>query len=246
MSTFRPEETTPKFSQSGFSAGMVDRLILSAHAVLETTFAARTFEVDQKTQGELPMVYAPQGQSGNFFNRQERNVRSLQLVEALTVSKDQWLGQHVFKFGMDLQSSRFDGINYSQQVDVVRLDGSLAERTTYSPLSTNPEVSGTEFAVFAQDRWRVNDRLNFEFGLRADRDDVVETVNYSPRVGMSVSVLPEGRAILRGGFGKFAERTPLTVGAFTQYDDPDGQPVRRRRHRRSARRSPTRTSSTAS
>jgi len=218
MSTFRPEETTPKFSQSGFSAGMVDRLILSAHAVLETTFAARTFEVDQKTQGELPMVYAPQGQSGNFFNRQERNVRSLQLVEALTASKDQWLGQHVFKFGVDLQSSRFDGINYSQQVDVVRLDGSLAERTTYSPLSTNPEVTGTEFAIFAQDRWRVNDRLNFEFGLRSDRDDVVEKINYSPRVGMSVSVLPEGRAIIRGGFGKFAERTPLTVGAFTQYD----------------------------
>ena len=35
---------------------------------------------------------------------------------------------------------------------------------------------------------------------------------------MSVSVLPEGRGILRGGFGKFAERTPLNVGAFTQYD----------------------------
>ncbi len=35
---------------------------------------------------------------------------------------------------------------------------------------------------------------------------------------MAVSLLPEGRGILRGGFGKFAERTPLTVGAFTQYE----------------------------
>ena len=42
-------------------------------------------------------------------------------------------GQHVFKLGLDFQHSRFDGDNYSQQVDVVRLDGSLAERTTYSP-----------------------------------------------------------------------------------------------------------------
>ena len=218
LSTFRPEETTPKFTQEGFSAGAVDRLILSAHAVLESTLAVRTFEVDQKTQGELPMTYAPQGQSGNFFNRQERNVRSTQLVEALTFSKDAWLGQHVFKVGLDLQHSRFDGINYSQQLDVVRLDGSLAERTRYSPLSTDPEVSGTEVAVFAQDRWRVNDRLNLELGIRADRDAVVEGVNYSPRIGMSVSVLPEGRGILRGGFGKFAERTPLNVGAFTQYD----------------------------
>jgi len=218
LSTFRPPETTPKFTQEGFSAGVVDRLILSSNAVLESTLAARTFEVDQKSQGDRPMVYAPQGQSGNFFNRQERNVRSVQFVEALTLSKDQWLGQHVFKIGLDLQHSRFDGVNFSHEVDVVRLDGSLAERTTYFPGSTNPQVHGTEFAVFAQDRWRVNDRLNFELGIRADRDDIVNQSNYSPRVGMSVSLLPEGRGILRGGFGKFAERTPLVVGAFTLYD----------------------------
>jgi len=218
LSTFRPEETTPKFSQSGFSTGAADRIILSAHAVLETTGAIRIFEVDQKTQGTAPMVYAPQSQSGNFFNRQERNVRSLQVVEALTYSKEHWGGDHMFKFGADLQHSRFDGDNYSQEVDAVRLDGSLAERMTYSPALTNPEVHGTEFALFAQDRWRVNDRLMFELGIRSDRDDIVEKVNYSPRVGMSVSVLPEGRGILRGGFGKFAERTPLTVGAFTQYE----------------------------
>ena len=218
LSTFRPPETTPTFTQSGFSAGLADRLILSAYSVLESTVAVRTFEVDQKTQGQQPMVYAPQGQSGNFFNRQERNVRSFQFVEALTFSKDDWLGQHVFKVGLDFQHSRFDGDHYSQQLDVVRLDGSLAERTTYAPSLTHPEVAGTEVAVFAQDRWRVNERLSFELGIRADRDDVVERVNYSPRVGMAVSLLPEGRGILRGGFGKFAERTPLTVGAFTQYD----------------------------
>jgi hypothetical protein len=232
LSTFRPEETTPEFTQEGFSAGAVDRIILSANAVLESTLAARTFEVDQKPQGELPMVYAPQGQSGNFFNRQERNVSSVQLVEVLTLSKDDWLGQHVFKIGVDVQQSRFDGENYSQEVDVVRLDGSLAERTTFMGQPTDPESSGTEAAAFAQDRWRVNDRLNFELGMRVDRDDIVERVNYSPRAGVSVSLLPEGRGILRGGFGKFAERTPLTVGAFTRFDEqriarfgPDGTPL---------------------
>jgi hypothetical protein len=218
MFTFRPEETTPNFTQEGFAAGGVDRIILAANAVLETTVSARTFEVDQTSKGDAPMVYAPQSQSGNFFNRQERNVSSLQVIEALTMSQDRWLGQHVFKVGIDLQRSRFDSTNLSHQVDVVRLDGSLAERTTYSPSEVFPEVSGTEFAVFAQDRWRVNDRLNVEFGMRADRDDVVESVNYSPRIGASVSLLPEGRGILRGGFGKFAERTPLTVGGFTRYD----------------------------
>jgi hypothetical protein len=218
MSTFRPEESTPKFTQEGFSAGAADRIILSDQAVLESTAAIRIFEVDQRTKGDLPMVYAPQGQSGNFFNRQERNVRSLQFVEALTFSKEQWAGTHVFKAGLDLQRSRFDGGNSSHELQVRRLDGSLAERTTYAPPLTNPVVVGTEFAVFVQDRWRVGDRLMLELGMRADRDDIVERVNVSPRAGMSVSLLPNGRGILRGGFGKFSERTPLTVGAFTQYE----------------------------
>ena len=232
LSTFRPPDTTPEFGQAGLSTGVADRLILTEHAVLESTVAVRFFEVDQNTKGDLPMVYAPQGQSGNFFNRQERNVRSLQIVEALTISKDQWAGDHLFKIGVDLQRSSFDGDNYSQELQVRRLDGSLAERTTFTPPLMQPEVSGTEFAVFAQDRWRVNDRLAFELGIRTDRDDVVERVNFSPRAGMSVSLLPEGRGILRAGFGKFAERTPLTVGAFTQYDvqtisrfAPTGQPI---------------------
>jgi hypothetical protein len=232
LSTFRPEESTPKFTQEGFSAGGVDRLILSAHSVLESTLAVRIFEVDQKTQGERSMIYAPQGQSGDFFNRQERNVRSLQFVEAMSISKDDWLGAHVFKVGLDLQHSRFDGDSYSQMVEVRRLDGSLAEQTTYAPSLTHPDVTGTELALFVQDRWRVNDRLMFELGFRTDRDDVAETVNYSPRAGMAVSLLPEGRGILRGGFGKFAERTPLTVGAFTQYETQtatrygtDGRPL---------------------
>jgi hypothetical protein len=232
LSTFRPPETTPKFAQEGFSAGVVDRLILSAKMVLETTFAGRVFEVDKQTRGTLPMVYAPQTQSGNYFNREERHVHSLQLVEALTISKDQWAGQHVFKMGIDLQRSGYDGDNDSQQLDVRRLDGSLAERTTFSPALTIPSVTGTEFAWFVQDRWRLNDRFMFELGLRADRDAVVEQVNYSPRAGVAVSVLPEGRGILRGGLGKFAQRTPLNLGAFTQLQvatvtrfDSTGRPI---------------------
>jgi hypothetical protein len=220
LSTFRPPETTPKFGQAGFAAGAADRIIVSDRAVLESTLAVRTFEVEEKTKGELPMIYSPQGQSGNFFSRQERNVRSVQFVEALTFSKERWAGEHVFKVGLDLQRSRFDGDSYSQPVEVRRLDGSLAELTTYAPPLAHPVSRGTEFALFVQDRWRVNDRLMFELGFRSDRDDVVEQVNYSPRAGLSVSLLPEGRGILRGGFGKFAERTPLTIGAFTQYEVP--------------------------
>jgi hypothetical protein len=220
LSTFRPPDTTPRFTQSGFSTGLADRLIVSDRAVLESTIAFRRFAVEQKTKGTLPMIYAPEGQSGNFFSAQERHVRSLQCVEALTVSKNWWGGEHVFKTGFDLQHSKYDADSFSQPLEVRRLDGSLAERTTYAPALTHPAANGTEFALFVQDRWRVNDRLMFELGFRFDADDVVERENYSPRAGVSISVLPEGRGILRGGFGKFSERTPLTIGGFTDYEAP--------------------------
>ena len=215
LATFRPPEVTSRFTQEGLSTGLADRLVLSASAVLETTITARWFEVDNRPMGDGPMLYTPQTQAGSFFNRQERDVRSLQFVEALTLSQD-WAGQHVYKFGFDLQSSRFDGEDENRDVQAFRLDGSLAEVTTFAP-GQAPLVDGLEVSAFAQDRWRVNDRFSLELGFRMDRDGVVDRVNFSPRGGAALSVLSEGRGILRGGIGKFVERTPLTIGAFTQY-----------------------------
>ena len=85
-------------------------------------------------------------------------------------------------------------MSVSHQLDVVRLDGSLAERTTYAGGLPTQNVSAMEAAAFVQDRWRLNDRVSLELGIRFDRDAITEGVNYSPRPGMSVSVLPEGRA----------------------------------------------------
>ncbi len=217
MNTFRPVETTPDFNQSGWSTGAVDRFAIWPNLVVETTLSFRRFEIDVNTGNLLPMVYAPETQSGGYFNDQDRDVTSVQWVEALSLTRDFWHGEHVFKFGTDLQRSHYNGTSVSRPVEIRRLDGSLAERIEFGPPSSQL-VSGTEFAVFAQDRWRLNSRVTFEFGLRLDRDGVVERVNWSPRAGAAVSVLPEGRGIIRGGFGKFVQRTPLNVDAFPSFE----------------------------
>jgi hypothetical protein len=232
MNTFRPPEVNPDLNQSGLAFGAVDRFAIAPDIVLESTLSARFFELEVGSEEKtLPMAFAPELVSGNFYNDQERDVHSLQLVEALSVSRDQWHGQHVFKFGIDLQLSGYDGSSLSRPVEIRRIDGSLAELTEFGPSSTQ-EVNGTEFAVFAQDRWRFNPRVTFEVGMRFDRDSVVERINWSPRAGVSISVLPEGEGILRGGFGKFAQRTPLNVGAHNSFESrtvtrfaPDGTPL---------------------
>ena len=231
MFTFRPPEVTPKWTQEGIVIGGHDRLILSDAMVLETTVAARWFEVDVNSQGPDAMVYAPQTQSGRFFNDQERSVSSLQWVEALTISKD-WFGQHLFKLGIDMQFAEYDGESFSRVVEARRLDGSLAERTTFTPVSTDQDPSGVELGLFVQDRWRWSERFMFEIGMRMDRDPAIERVNFSPRGGVSVSMLSDGRGILRGGLGKFVLRTPLNIAAFTDFESrlverfaPDGLPL---------------------
>jgi Carboxypeptidase regulatory-like domain/TonB dependent receptor len=228
MNTFRPREVTPDFSQRGRSTGFVDRIALGSDAVLETTLSGRWFEINVNTDGRAPMVYAPQTQSGSFFNDQEREVASLQWVEALSFPHTLGLGQHVFKVGSDLQRSRFNGASASRPVEIRRLDGSLAERMAFGD-GTTQRVSGVEFAFFAQDAWRIGSRVAVELGLRVDRDPIVKKVSWSPRAGMAIGVLPEGRGILRGGFGKFVQRTPLNVEAFPSFDSyvvsrflPDG------------------------
>ncbi|MBA3642343.1 MAG: TonB-dependent receptor [Acidobacteria bacterium] len=217
MNTFRPEETTPDIYQTGLSAGIVDRFAIWTNLVVETTLAVRKFEVDVNTENRVPMIYAPASQRGGYFNDQERDVTSMQWVQAFSLSMDNWHGEHVLKFGTDVQRSSYDGESLSRPVEIRRVDGSLAERIEFGG-PTVQSVKGTEIAVFAQDRWRLNPRLTFEFGLRLDRDAVIEGVNWSPRAGAAFSVLPEGRGILRGGYGKFVQRTPLNVDAFTSFE----------------------------
>ena len=217
MNTFRPVETTPDFNQSGWSTGAVDRFSIWPDLVLESTLTVRQFEIDVNTTNLAPMVYAPETQSGGFFNDQDRDVTSVQWVEALSLSRDMWRGQHVFKFGTDLQWTRYGGTSTSRPVEIRRLDGTLAERIEFAGQSEQL-VRGAEASVFAQDRWRLNSRVTFELGFRLDRDAVVEKINWSPRGGVAISVLPEGRGIIRGGLGKFVQRTPFNVGAFTQYE----------------------------
>ena len=231
MNTFRPPETTPDFNQSGWSAAGIDRFAISPALVLESTLSIRKFEIDVNSTNLAPMTSAPQSQSGGYFNDQERDVTSVQWVQSLSMSRHSWRGEHVFKFGADLQRSHYDGVSASRPVEIRRLDGTLAERTEFGG-PTEQLVNGVEVALFAQDRWRVTPRATIELGLRLDRDAIVERVNWSPRAGVALSVLPEGRGILRTGFGKFVQRTPFNVGAFASFEPrtvtrfaPDGAPM---------------------
>ena len=223
LNEFNRKEVSTNFHQSGFNVALSDRATLSEHAFLESTVAVKRYDVQIDGQGILPMGITPDGNIGNYYNRQTRNSMAYQWVESLTTS-GRWLtGEHLLKFGTDVLQVGYDGTSASSPVLVYREDGTLIQRIEFGPAGpfgslTRQNASSTEAAAIAQDRWRLNDRLLAEFGGRVDRDGVLGRVNLTPRLGGAFSLVPSGDAIVRGGIGLFYDRTPLNVGAFESFE----------------------------
>ncbi len=95
--------------------------------------------------------------------------------------------------------------------------------------------STIDYAFFAQDQWKVTNRLTVNYGLRYDYQNLPEALapnpaipetqmiptdktNYGPRVGVAWDVLGNGKTVVRGGWGLYYGRTPngTIFNALTQ------------------------------
>ena len=217
LNTFNQSPVSTNMRQGGFNVAATDRVTLSSSRLLESTLAVKRFDVSIFGQGTADMNVAPDGNSGNYFNRQARQSTTYQWVESLTMTVKGRAGEHLIKLGSDLLQVGYDGTSVSSPVNVLGENGTRMERITFGGM-TAQQVSSTEAAVLAQDHWRMNDRVLVEIGARVDHDGVLNRTNFTPRIGVVAGLLPEGRMVVRGGIGLFYDRTPLNVGAFESFE----------------------------
>jgi hypothetical protein len=73
---------------------------------------------------------------------------------------------------------------------------------------TNPNTG-----FFAQDEWKVNNRLTLNLGVRYDLEFLktiaTQTGNVSPRAGFAWAPFASRTTVIRGGYGLFYDRIPL-------------------------------------
>ena len=163
------------------------------------------------------MVYAPQTQSGRFFNDQEREVASHQWVEALSFSHHLFRGDHVSKVGIDLQQSQFPGFQ-RQPADRDQAARRLARgadglRRPDAAKCQRSGIRGVRAGSLAR-RLARDLRARHATGSRSDRRD--DQLVAAGRGGHQRPA--RGPRHLRGGYGNFVQRTPLNVGAFTSFE----------------------------
>jgi hypothetical protein len=161
-------------------------------------------------------VLTPQGEQGNYFGSSARRSSRFELFEVYTLpTKHLPGGAHDLKFGADVNSvgSRLDYL--ARPIDIVRGDGTLAERIEFSRAPTIRALN-REYVGFVQDRWSIRSNFSLDLGLRYENQRIADGKFLSPRAGFAWS--PRGgTTVIRGGLGTFFDKVPLNIRTFTQY-----------------------------
>jgi len=75
---------------------------------------------------------------------------------------------------------------------------------------TDSEVVNNYFGVFFQDDWKLRSNVTFNFGVRYERESVIDdNDNFGPRIGLAWSPFKDGKGVIRFGAGIFYNRVLL-------------------------------------
>jgi hypothetical protein len=215
MDYFNPLPTTPEAATHNYTTNLTDRLQLFG-GVLAGSFSMTRFDAHVWGQGPQDLVITPGGNSGNYFEQQDREAARYSWALDYSFAAVERMGTHNFKLGSYLATSSDQGQVAEQPIQIKDATGLLL--STINFMGGRPfQMTDTELAFYGQDHWIISPRLAADLGIRTESQQISQSFRVAPRAGLSWSPFKESGTVIRAGFGIFYDRVPLNVYSFNHY-----------------------------
>ncbi|HEX8091141.1 MAG TPA: TonB-dependent receptor, partial [Blastocatellia bacterium] len=214
---FNPQAVTPTFRAKDYTGTFIDRLTIG-NSLLESTVAIKRYSGNVWGQGQAEMTLTPAGNRGNYFAVQDRRASRLEWIETYSLAPVKLRGDHNLKFGATVGRTTNRGQFTARAVNIEDMAGRLLKRIEFA--GGRPfDRYDMETGFFGQDHWVIHPKLSVDVGARFERQGITETLRVAPRIGFAWTPLTNLRTTVRGGFGLFYDRVPLSVYAFDRYPE---------------------------
>src|SRR5215510_2676402 len=235
LNFFNPQPVTPTFSAHDYTGTLIHRWTIGNN-LLESTLAAKRFTGNVWGQGTEDMILTPTGNEGNYFSQQNRSASRLEWLETYSLAPIQAYGSHNLKFGSTVAHTGNRGDFIARPIEIQDNDGRLLKRIDWVGGHAFDRTD-IEIGFFGQDHWIITPKLALDLGTRFERQGITETVRVAPRIGLAWTPFANQQTTIRGGFGLFYDRVPLSVFAFDGYPEqvittfgPNGEIIDGPRH----------------
>jgi hypothetical protein len=220
LGPFSPVSTT-RGLQAYRSFVSAKEQVWSGRTFYELGIAADISHDETLPRGYEPYFVTPNGSAGNYFESLKRQSQRWQGFGSISLPTREWRGFHDLQFGFNLTTKGWTQTSMRNNIEVLRADGTVAQRTVFSGL---PQyyLSDTFLGAYAHDSWKLSKTLILQSDLRIDWDRILQHATPSPRFALNLLPFASERSKLTAAWGVYLQPLPLSsIGPAYDQDRSD-------------------------